>query len=513
MSLTQMLLSAAAQLFTWDCLSVLIIGVVAGMIVGALPGLSASMAVALLVPLTFKMDPAPGLVMLTAVYTSAIYGGSVTACLIHTPGTPASAATAMDGFPLTKKGKGLKAVGISTISSMIGGTLSAVALLVIAPQLAKVSVWFSSLEYFLLACFGLTIIGSMSGENMVKGLISGVLGLLFGTVGMDLLSGYPRFTFGIIPLESGIQLVPAMIGLFAISQVMISVEELRGGQTKILEGSVKDLAVGSPWPSWKEMKQIMPTIGFSSVLGILIGILPGTGCDIGSWVAYNSAKKRSKHPEMFGKGAIEGIAASESANNAVTGGALIPMLTLGIPGSGTCAIMLGGMMIQGLTPGYELFTKQGEITYAVILGFLIANVLMGVLGMLVAKYVVRICVIPNAILIPLIIGLATIGAFAIQNSNFDVTIMLLFGLIGYFARKLGFATAPMILGMILGPMAEKNWNQVLLICRGDLVGYFFSRPISIVLFVMVVIGLFTPVIMRFFSKKTIGDPDVVSKED
>lgn len=177
----------------------------------------------------------------------------------------------------------------------------------IAPQLAKVSLWFSSLEYFLLACFGLTIIGSMSGENMVKGLISGALGLLFGTVGMDLLSGYPRFTFGIIPLESGIQLVPAMIGLFAISQVMISVEELRGGQTKILEGSVKDLAVGSPWPSWKEMKQIMPTIGFSSVLGILIGILPGTGCDIGSWVAYNSAKKRSKHPEMFGKGAIEGL--------------------------------------------------------------------------------------------------------------------------------------------------------------------------------------------------------------
>jgi len=508
-----MLLSAVAQLFSWECLSVLFIGVVAGMVVGALPGLSASMAVALLVPLTFKMDPAPGLVMLTAVYTSAIYGGSVTACLIHTPGTPASAATAIDGFPLTKQGKGLKAVGISTISSMIGGTVSALALLIIAPQLAKVSLWFSSLEYFLLACFGLTIIGSMSGENMVKGLISGALGLLFGTVGLDLLSGYPRFTFGVIPLESGIQLIPAMIGLFAISQVLVSVEGIRKGQHKILEGSVKDLAAGSPWPTRQEMKQILPTVGISSVIGILIGILPGTGCDIGSWVAYNNAKKRSKHPERFGKGAIEGIAASESANNAVTGGALIPMLTLGIPGSGTCAIMLGGMMIQGLTPGYELFTKQGSITYAIILGFLLANILMGVLGMLVAKYAVRICIIPNAILIPLIVGLATIGAFAIRNSGFDVTVMLVFGFIGYFARKLGFATAPMILGMILGPMAEKNWNQTLLICRGDLLGYFVSRPISIVLFIMVVAGLFMPLIMRFFSKKTLGDPDAVSKED
>lgn len=512
MTLTNMLLAAIAQLFTWDCLSVLIIGVVAGMVVGALPGLSASMAVALLVPLTFRLAPAPGLVMLTAVYTSAIYGGSVTACLIHTPGTPASAATAMDGFPLTKKGKGLKAVGISTIASMIGGTLSALALLVIAPQLAKVSLWFSSLEYFLLACFGLTIIGSMAGENMIKGLLSGALGLLFGTVGMEVVTAFPRFTFGIIALESGIQLVPAMIGLFAISQVMISIEELRGGRSKILEGSVKDLAVGSPLPTWQEMKQILPTIGFSSVLGILIGILPGTGCDIGSWVAYNSAKKRSRHPEEFGHGSIEGIAASESANNAVTGGALIPMLTLGIPGSGTCAIMLGGMMIQGLNPGYELFSRQGDITYAIILGFLLANILMGVLGLLVAKYVVRICVIPNAILIPLIIGLATIGAFAIQNSAFDVIIMLIFGFIGYFARKLGFATAPMILGMILGPMAEKNWNQVLLICRGDLLGYFFKRPISIVLFIMVLAGLFTPVIMKFFSRKAIGSDEVVSRE-
>lgn len=501
----EMFLSALGNFLTVECIVSLVVGVVAGMVVGALPGLSASMAVALLIPITFKMNPAPGLVLLAAVYTSAIYGGSITACLIHTPGTPASAATAMDGFPLTKQGKGLNAIGMSTVASMIGGTISAVALMCVAPKLAQISLMFSSLEYFLLACFGLTIIGSMAGDNMVKGLMSGVLGLIIGTVGLDLLTGRPRFTFGIIALESGIELVPAMIGMFSISQVMISVEEMRKGNSRILEGDIRDLMKGSALPSRSDMKRVLPTIGISSVMGILIGILPGAGADIGSWVAYNTAKKRSKHPEEFGHGSIEGIAASESANNAVTGGALIPLLTLGIPGSGTTAIMLGGMMIQGLVPGHELFTRQGDITYCVMLGFLFANILMGVIGLLIAKPVVRVSTIPMAILCPVIVGLSTIGAYAIQNNIFDVFVMLAFGLLGYLARKLGFATAPMVLGMILGPMAEKNWRQALVICRGDMLGYFLSRPISIVLFILVILGLFTPIFMRFFNKKAIGD--------
>lgn len=508
-----MVADVLSLLFTVESLMALVVGVTAGMLIGALPGLSASMAVALLIPITFKMSPAPGLVLLTSVYTSALYGGSITACLISTPGTPASAATALDGYPLTRQGKGLKAVGMATIASMIGGTISAVALLLIAPTLAKVSLMFSSLEYFLLACFGLTIIGSMAGENMVKGLMSGVLGVLLGTVGLDLVTGYPRFTFGVIALESGIQLVPAMIGMFSISQVMISIEEIRQGHTKVVQGDTKSLFKGSPFPTKSEFKQVLPTIGISSILGILIGILPGAGGDIGSWVAYNTAKKRSKHPEEFGKGSLEGIAASETANNAVTGGALIPLLTLGIPGSGTTAIMLGGMMIQGLIPGHELFDKQGDITYCIILGFLIANILMGLLGLFIAKPVVKVSTIPMAILCPIIVALAAIGAYAIQSSMTDVIIMICFGLLGYFARKLGFATAPMVLGLILGPMAETNWRQALVLCRGDFFGYFLSRPISIVLFLLVVIGLFSPVFMRFFNKKTMGDPNAVSKED
>ena len=407
------------MLLTLDVLIALVVGTLGGMLVGALPGLSASMAVALLIPVTFKMGPTAGMVLLVAVYTSTIYGGSITACLIATPGTPSSAATALDGYPLTKAGQGLKAIGISTLSSMIGGAFSALALLFIAPPLSRVSLLFSSLEYFLLALFGLTIIGSLAGNSMLKGLMSGLLGMLIGCVGLDVMNGTPRFTFGIMELESGIKLIPAMIGLFSISQVMVGIEDMVKGKKVILDDP-DALLKGSPLPSRQEIKQILPVIGISSVIGVLIGIMPGAGADIGSWVAYNTAKKRSGHPETFGKGAIEGIAASESANNAVTGGALIPLLTLGIPGSAVAAIMLGGMMIKGLVPGHDLFTKQGDITYAIIIGFLLANILMGVVGLLISRQLVKISVIPMAILSPLIVALSVIGAYAIASSRVDV---------------------------------------------------------------------------------------------
>ena len=507
-----MFAQALKLFFTGEVWLSLVIGVLGGMLVGALPGLSASMAVALLIPVTFQMSPAAGLVLLVSVYTSAIYGGSVTACLIHTPGTPSSAATALDGFPLTKQGQGLKAIGISTVSSMIGGTISAIALLFIAPQLSKLSLLMSSLEYFFLALFGLTVIGSLAGDSMVKGLMSGVLGLLIGCIGLDVMNGSPRYTFGVIALESGIQLVPAMIGLFSISQVMMSVEDLVRGKHVILDDP-DSLLKGNPIPSLKEMKEILPTIGISSILGILIGIMPGAGADIGSWVAYNSAKKRSKHPEKFGHGAIEGIAASESANNAVTGGAIIPLLTLGIPGSGVTAIMLGGMMIKGLVPGHELFTTQGNITYCIILGFLVANILMGIFGLLIARQVVKISVVPMTILCPIIVALSTIGSYAVNGSMVDVYVMLVFGFIGYFARKLGFATAPIVLGLILGPMAEKNWRQALMFARGDMLHYFLGRPVSIVLAILVIVGLFSPILMALFNKKATGQDNLKAADD
>lgn len=509
-----LIMEAFKILMTPDVLIALMIGIIGGIVVGALPGLSASMAVALLIPITFKMTPAAGLVLLASVYTAAIYGGSITAILIHTPGTPSSAATALDGYELTKQGKGLKAIGVSTVSSMIGGTISAIALLFIAPMLAKVSLMFSSLEYFFVALFGLTIIGSLAGDSMVKGLMSGLLGLLAGCVGMDIMNGTTRFTMGIVNLESGVTLVPAMIGMFSISQVLISVEDVMQGKTQIVNSKEAGLD-GKMMPSKKEFFTMLPTMLRSAVIGVFVGILPGAGGDIGSWVSYNLAKQTSKHPEEFGKGSIVGIAASEAANNAVTGGAMIPLLTLGIPGSGVTAIMLGGLMIKGLVPGHQLFEASGSgaITYCIILGFLVANILMGLIGLCIARQVVKVSVVPMTILFPIIIGLSTIGAFAINNSIFDVYYMLIFGIIGYFVRKLGFATAPSILGLILGPIAEQNFRQAIVLSKGNFINYFMSRPISIVLFIMVIIGLFSPLIMKFVNKKAYGDVEIEAPED
>ncbi|RKL63587.1 hypothetical protein DXT63_06165 [Thermoanaerobacteraceae bacterium SP2] len=475
----------------------LMVGVVGGIIIGALPGLTASMGIALLVPVTFGMSPVAGLTMLAAIYTSAIYGGSISAILIHTPGTPASAATAIDGYQMTLQGQGLKALGTSTICSVLGGLFSAVCLLILAPPLAKVSLRFSSPEYFLIAVFGLTIIAGLSQESIIKGLAAGVFGLLLGTVGVDVLSGYPRYTFGITALESGISFVPAMIGLFSLSQVMIQVEKMNEKTNKVI-GDLK----GSFWLTWSELKSIWRTIVRSSIIGVLIGILPGAGGDIASWLSYNEAKRFSKTPEKFGKGHIEGVAASEAANNAVTGGALIPLLTLGIPGSSATAIFLGGLLIQGLQPGHELFTKHAKITYAVIVGFFIANILMGIVGYLSAKYVVRVSTVPSGILGPIIVVLSVVGSFAINNSIVDVYTMAIFGLMGYYMRKANFPTAAVVLAMILGPMAERGFRQSLVMSKGNVLAYYAGRPICIILFVLIIIGLVTPILMQRMSKNT-----------
>ena len=503
-----MLASAIQELFSLEVLMALMIGVVGGMVIGAMPGLSASMGVALLIPVTYGMSAEAGLTMLAAVYTSAIYGGSITACLLPTPGTPSSAATAMDGYALTKEGKGLKAIGTATVCSMIGGTISAVALLVIAPPLSRLVLKFNSMEYFFLAAFGLTIIASVAGDNMLKGLISGLFGILIGCIGIDIFNGAPRFAFGNINLESGIQLVPAMIGMFSLSQVMIAVEDIVKGRSTILSDDAGKLH-GEIVPNGKEFVGLIPTILQSSIIGVLVGILPGAGGDIGSWLSYNVAKKTSKHPEKFGHGSLEGIAASETANNAVTGGALIPMLTLGIPGSGVTAILMGGLMIKGMQPGYKLFTEQGKITYCIILGFLAANILMGLIGLLISRQVVKVSTIPMTILSPIIVALSLIGAYAIRLNVFDVYVMVAFGLIGYFMRKLGFATAPAILGLILGPMAEQNFRQALVLCRGDFFGYMMHRPISVALAILTIFSLFFPSISKAISKKAAPTVDTL----
>ena len=493
--------SILAHVFSVNSLIAMFVGIVGGIIIGALPGLSANMGVALLVPVTFTMDTSSGLLMLVSLYTSAIYGGSITAILLHTPGTSASAATAIDGYELTKQGKAGLALRISTYCSVIGGVVSGIALLVLTPPLSKVALLFGPSDYFLLAVFGLTMIAGVASDSLLKGLIAGAFGLLLATFGVDLDTGFPRFTFGITGLISGVSFVPAMIGLFSLSQVMIMAETAR--EQRILETrKVEDWR----WvPTLAEMKKIWTTIVRSSIIGVLIGILPGAGGDIASWSSYNEAKRFSKNKKEFGKGAIEGVAASETANNAVTGGSLIPLLTLGIPGSSTAAVLLGALMIKGLMPGRELFTKYADVTYTVMVGFLFANIFMGVVGMIVARYATNITKIPNRVLGPLVVALCVIGSFSIGNSIFDVWVMLAFGLLGYVMRKYGYHPAPVVLGLILGPMAEKGFRQAVVLSHGNLAGYYFSSPISVILIILITGGVLSPFIAKLFRRKRITE--------
>ena len=498
------IMAGAQNLLTLDAVLALVAGTVGGMVIGALPGFSAAMGVSLLIPITYGMNPVAALTMLVAMYTSAIYGGSITAILCHTPGTPASAATAIDGYQLTKKGRGMEAMGVATFGSALGGTVSAIAMLLIAPALGAFSLKFSLLEYFLLAVFGLTVIASLAGESVIKGLFSGVMGLALGCVGLDAITGVPRMTLGVIQLEDGINFVPALIGLFSISQVMSLAWDVYHGKKGSVIEDQENLKKSRRLPPWKEMKTLFPTMGRCSIVGTIVGIVPAAGAGVSSWICYSLGKRFSKHPEEFGHGALEGVPSCETGNNAATGGALIPLITLGLPGSSVAAILLGGMMIHGLTPGASMFTEHAPTTYAIMIGFLIANILMGVIGMFAAKYIARVSTVPMGLLGPVIVALATAGTFAIRNNMFDVYVMLAFGLIGFVLKKCGFAAPPMILGMVLSEICENNWRRAVILAnaKGGMLQYFMGRPIAIVLAILIVISLFSPILMNYVNKKS-----------
>ncbi len=462
------------------------VGVISGLCIGGLPGLTANLGVALLLPITFSMDVTAALLMLMSLYTAAIYGGSFAAILLRTPGTSASAATAIDGFELTRQGSFDKAIRIATFASVIGGVVSAFALLIIAPPLSLLALKFGPAEYFMLAIFGLTIIGTLSTGNLIKGLISGALGLLISIVGLDLDSGFPRFAFGFQQLVSGFDFVPVVIGLFSFSQALLMCEDAHRSIQNEARMSTKKWRY---FPTWDEIREIRTTLARSSVIGIFVGILPGAGGDIGSWMSYNEARRFAKDKDQFGKGSIVGIASSEAANNAVTGSSLIPLLTLGIPGSATAAILLGALIIHGLVPGRTLFTEHANMTYTVILGFMLANVIMGITGMLIARRMKSVALIPQTFLIPIIIVLSIVGSYSLGNNIFDVFTMLIFGFVGYLMRKTGFNPAPLILGLILGPIAETGYRQSLVLAPDSVFFYIIERPISLILVALTAISI------------------------
>jgi len=479
-------------------------GVTIGIIIGALPGLSATMGVALLLPITFGMDAGIGLCMLVALYCGAMYGGSISAILLHTPGTPAAAATCLDGYPMAQKGQAGKAIGFSLVASFCGGIFSAFALLFIAPPLSKVSLLFGPPEYFSLAILGLTLIATLTQGDWIKGLISGSIGLLIAMVGLDIVTAQSRFTFGRIELLSGIPLVVALIGIFSISQALILAEKEPATRLEAKKIS------GEIFPKLGELKAVWLTILRSSIIGTWIGMIPGTGGDLATWIGYNEAKRSSKNSELFGTGIPEGVVASEAANNAVTGGSLIPLMVLGIPGSSVTAVLLGGFLVHGLRPGPKFMTEYGDLSFTIIISLFIANIAMLVLGIFFGKLGVLIAKIRDDFLVPVIITLSVIGSYAINNNMFDVALMFIFGLLGYFMVKVNFPIAPMVLGLILGPLAETGLQQSLIISSGNWT-IFFTKPLSLGLLILALISLSSAIAKDVKKSKTLTTKQSGSK--
>lgn len=448
----------------------IILGVVGGMFVGALPGFTATMGVALLVPFSYTLTPANSFALLIGVYCSAVYAGSIPAILINTPGTPAAVATVFDGYPLCKKGEAGKALGIACYSSVFGGILSAIILIFTSGYIAKVALKFGPQEYFALALLGMSMVAGMTGKNITKGLISVVFGMLLSLVGMDWNTGFPRFTFGSLDLMGGISLLPMMIGLFALTELLVTADTVY----KHYQVKQKIIDISSSFRYWWENFYLSFR---SSLMGTFLGALPGVGAVTASFVAYNDALHSSKSPEKMGKGQPEGIVAPESANNAVTGGAMIPLLSLGIPGDGVTAIMLGALLIHGLRPGPLLFKENIEVVYSIYLSMILAYFIILIIGIWGIKYLAKIVELPRYILFPFILFFSIIGSYALQNSMFDVYIALIFGILGYFMRRYDFPLGPFLLALVLGDLVEYNLIVSLQISKGNWLS-FLTRPIS-----------------------------------
>lgn len=408
---------ALSLVFNIETMIIIIIGIILGIAIGALSGLSSTMGVALFIPVTYNMHPATGLVFLSSIYMSSTYGGSISAILIKTPGTPSAIITAIDGYELTKQGKGGEALSMATIASTIGGLISCIALMFLSPPLAKLVVAFGSPEMFLLSILGLSIIVGLSKGSILKGLISGILGMLLSLVGIDTITGEYRFTYNILSLFGGLSTVAIVIGIFSASQVYNLASQKR---TTIQYNYDKNKKLNLLKAS--EFFKNLFNIIRSGIIGTIIGILPGAGVSIASALAYNVAKSSSKEKELFGEGSLEGVSASESANNGVVGGSLVPLLTLGIPGNAVSAVFLGGLVIHGLRPGPELFTKYGGITYALFIGLTVSTIIMLFIGLFTAKYFAKVSVVPTNILAPIIMVLCVIGSYSVSNSESNIYI-------------------------------------------------------------------------------------------
>ena len=487
------LIAGLLALMDPQLLVLLFAATLAGVIIVSLPGLNATTGAALLLPFTITMEPIPAIAILTTIYCAATFAGAITAILINTPGTSASATTCLDGYPMAQRGEAGRALGMATVSSTIGGIISVICLMLAAPLLARMAYNFAPPEYFALTVFGISMLATIGDGTPLKNIIAGCVGILLATVGKDLLTTVERFTFGFNELSEGIGFVPVMIGIFGISELLVQAERLSVERRQILLKAIK-------LPSRADYRKVWKTILRSSGIGTFIGILPAEGATVASMIGYNEARRWSKTPEEFGKGAIEGIAGSEAANNSATGGAMVPTLALGIPGSPTAAVILAGLMVHGLQPGPTMFTEQAEFAYAIFWSMLLVNITFIFVGLFGAKLFARVTFVPVQILWPIVFTFSIVGAYALDQSMLDVYIAIGSGVIGYFMRRFGYSVVPLAIGLILGGMLEKRLGQSL-IMLDDQWWLMFTRPLTLLFFVLTVLALFGPYCWRLFRQR------------
>lgn len=478
-------------------LLMILVGVSLGIFVGALPGLSSPAGLGILIPFTFFMEPIPAFLMMISLYMACQYGGSIASISLGIPGTPMSVATSWDGFPLAQRGLPGKALGTSLIASSIGGIIGTCILIVASTPISNFALRFGPAEYFALGLFGLSIVSNLTGKSVVKALISVTIGLLVCVIGIDIFSGYPRFTYGLPVLLERVPFIPILVGLFGVAKVFQLMEQ-QPSTIRKLTGKI-----AYHYPSLKELKGLTVSVLRGSGIGALIGAIPGAGATIASLVAYSEEKRASKHPEKFGTGILQGISAPESANNASVGGAMIPLLTLGIPGSASTAVLIGGLILQGLKPGPLLMSENPEFVYTLFVGFFFAVFFMFVMGLVGTRLWVAVTSIRVSILTPFILGLCIIGTYALGNSIFNVILALIFGILGYLMQKFDFPTAPLILAVVLGYMVESNFRRALAVSGGSY-AIFFTHPISLILIIIAAASFALPFIRRKWAQTQRG---------
>ncbi|GAA1449523.1 tripartite tricarboxylate transporter permease [Nocardiopsis tropica] len=470
-----------------------LLGVVVGMLVGVLPGLGPAATIAILLPLTFGVEPVTAIIMLAGIFYGAQYGGTITSVLLRLPGEASSVVTVFDGHALARKGKAGTALGIAAIGSFVGGTVSIVALSLLAPLVAGFALDFGPPEYTALALLGILLVATVSNGGRVKAIVAACLGLLLATVGRDMFTGAERFTFESLSLADGLDFVPIAMGVFGLGEILYNLEERR-------KGAVAPARVANAWPSRADLRQSSGAIGRGSVLGFFLGILPGGGATLSSLAAYALEKRRSKTPERFGHGAVEGVAAPESANNAAATSSFIPLLTLGIPANATMAMIFGALMIQGVTPGPQLVSEDPDLFWGVVNSMYIGNILLLIMSIPLVGLFVKILRVRGSILAPITVLITLVGVYTVRNSVFDIALVVVFGLVGYLMKKFGFEPGPLVLAFVLGSLLETSLRRSLLVFDGDPTG-FLTRPISGTLFLLLAVVVLLPLARKLFRAR------------